>query len=350
MHKKNRIGMLCLLSIILILCAGCSNNKQVEGDQNNATTKPEVYHKAAKIDEGTLKLDSNVLAIGKTLVTYKEALIYMYQLKEQYEPSLGTDIWSYQLEEEKTFEEYAKDEVMSEITQLKIICQKAQEMGVVLEDDEKDEITQMAKEYVQGLSEADIKKYGITEELMNQIYSDNQLASKMFDITTNAVDTDISDEEAKQITIQYLMVMTKGEDKNGKSIDMSADEKVSAKKRAKKLLKEAKEEESFYNFAESNTDDSTVELTFGKADMPTEFGDAAFLLKTGEMSKLIETESGFYILYCVSDYDKDATVLKKEEIISENQNKMFEDTYADWSKQFEIAVSTSLWDQIHFVK
>jgi PPIC-type PPIASE domain. len=333
-----------LVLIMAIICSGCQSKKKNENaDKDN-------FHKAAKVDEGALALDSVVLSVGSVKVTYKEALIYMYQLKEEYEPSVGSDIWNFKLENGKTFEEYAKEEVIKEITQLKIIKQKAAEMGVVLENDEKDELNQMAAKYVKGIPEKEKEQYGITQELMEQIYYDNQIASKMFDITTNVVNTNISDEQAKQITIQYLMVMTNGEDKNGKQIDMSGDEIANAHKRAVKLLKEAKKADSFYKFAEANTDDYDVELTFGKSDMPTEFGKEAFQLKKGEYSKLIQTESGFYILYCVNDFNEDATKMKKEDMIEQNQNKTFENTYAKWAKQYGVNVSAGLWNQIHFAK
>lgn len=350
MQRKKNIRTLGLLFVLLLLLVGCKKETIVPKEEATATQEIQTYHKAAKTDEGKLSLDSTIMSVGNVKVSYKEALIYIYHLKEQYEPSLSGDIWSYEIEENKTFEEYAKEEVISEITQLKVITQKAQELGIVLENDEKDEVNKLAKEYINGIDPADINKYGFTEELIAQIYADNQLAAKVFDIVTNKVDSDISDEEAKQITIQYLMVMTEGEDKNGRKVSMSEDEKATARKRAVNFLKEAKEAENFYNFAESNTDDTTVEVTFGKEDMPIEFGKEAFLLKTGEFSRLLQTESGFYILYCVSDFDEDATFMKKEEIIAENQNKMFEDTYADWAKQYEVGVSTSLWDQIEFAK
>ena len=51
--------------------------------------------------------------------------------------------------------------------------------------------------------------------------------------------------------------------------------------------------------------------------------EAAFALKTGEISNIIEASDGYYIIYCVDDYNEDATLEKKEEVIDERQSEKF---------------------------
>ena len=46
-------------------------------------------------------------------------------------------------------------------------------------------------------------------------------------------------------------------------------------------------------------------------------------MKTGQMSRVIEAENGYYVLYCVSDFDEEATRQKKEEMIEEEQEDVF---------------------------
>lgn len=340
-----KIVVFLLLIVMTVSLFGCNKEGSSEGGFINSIT-----HKKQNVqNDGELTNDSILMVIGNRAVTYKEALIYIYQLREEYEPSFGTEIWDYELQEGKTFEDNAKEELIKDLTQLKIICQEAEKQELFLTDDEKIEITEQAKNYVAGITKEDQETYSITEELIQQIYEENQIASKMFDITTNEINTDISDEEARQWKIEYLMIMTNGEDKYGNTVNLNENEKKEALKKAKSLRKKATEVENFKNFADANTDDTEVEVVFGVDDKPVEFGDDAMKLKTGEVSKVITADSGYYIVYCVSDFDEEETLNKKEEIILKNQNEEFERIYKEWSEQYEIEVS-SLWSQIKFVQ
>lgn len=332
-HKRSLIvGLIALLLFSLTACGG---------SEEESTANKEETGKAAA--EGAL------MVVGNESISYEEAFAYIYMLKQQYEPGMSEDIWSFQVEDGVTFEDYAKEKIVNELTQLKIICQEAEKLEIALDEDEVQEAKNMASRFMETVSTEDATEYGLTEELMASVYEDHILAQKVYEISTNEVDTNISDEEAKQITVQYLMVMTKGTDKNGQKVDMTAEEKKAAKKKAKSLYKKAKDlDSSFYAFADTNTDANEVEITFGKSDMPEDFGEAAMDLKTEEMSKLIKGRNGYYIVYCVSDFDEEATIAKKEETIAKQQDEMFRQKYAEWSENKKLIISTALWDEIEF--
>lgn len=344
--KTGRIFAAVLWLVLVLSLAGCRKDKGNETMENIEPKKGAVT--AADVDDGPLTGDAVVMAVGKKAVTCKEAMFYLYQLKLMYQTALGEKLWSFEVEEGKTFEQYAKEEVVRQLTETKIISQEAEKQEIELSQDEKDEAWLCADEFCGAVPEEDKAVFGITPELVRSIYEENILADKMYNIATGSVNTNIPDEDARQIIIQYIKVLTNGTDKNGIKIAMTENQKSEAKKRAKKLLKEGKKEESFYSFAENNSDDSTVELTFGRDDMPAEFGEQAFELKEGEFSNVIEGETAYYILYCVSDYDEDATRRRKEEIIDKEQEEVFCNAYTQWSKGYEVVVSTPLWNQMKF--
>lgn len=302
-----------------------------------------------KEETGNASAEGALMVIGNESVSYEEAFAYVYMLKQQYEPGMSEDIWNFQVEAGVAFEDYAKEQIVNELTQLKIICQEAEQLNIVLDEDEIQEAKDMAARFMSTVSAEDASEYGLTEELMASVYEEHILAQKVYEISTNEVDTNISDEEAKQVTVQYLMVMTKGTDKNGQKVDMTEEEKQEAKKKAEALYEKALDlDTSFYAFADSNTDAEEVEITFGKSDMPKDFGEIAMSLEAEEMSQLITGNNGYYIVYCISDYNEDATNAKKEEMIAERQDKLFRQKYAEWSENCKMIISTVLWDEIEF--
>lgn len=334
-HIKRGILMMGIVFIATI-SLGCRKEDVTSEDKVIETKEP----------NGALEFDDVVMEVGSIDVTYREVLFYMLQLKAKYQDSFGTDIWDYEIEKGKTFEQLAKQEVIDQITELKVIKQEAKKLEVTLSDDELDEIRQNVQSYLSNITKKDQETYGITTEMVMEVLSDHYLADKVFTIATNEVNTNISDSEAKQIKVQQLFILTSGKDKNNNEVHMNEEQKQQAKKRAEQLLREAKEAEDFALFAKKNTDIDEVELIIGKED-EKDISEAAFQLKTGQISSLVETKNGYAILYCVNDFDKEATRAKKEELILKRQDEVFRKKYQEWSSQYKTDLSKR-WSKISF--
>lgn len=343
--RKRKQRYLALAAAVMISLTGCCLPFSKE------ETKIEVQ------TGGELTLDSVIMRVGEVGVTYREALLYIYQLKERYEPGFGENIWDFTLEGDQSFGEYAKEEVMNNLIQIKVITQQAQKEEVALTEDEIAEISGEAEDYLDGIKSADIKKYGLTKELIASVYEENRLAEKMFDVTTSVVSTDISDEEAKQTGLAYLLVMTNGTDRNGKKVSVQGKKGLKeALERARNLRKQAKTAADFGNFADANSDLEEHEITYGSMDLEDtenlQLPEAVLLrglkMKTGEMSKVLKTEEGYYLLYCVNEFDEDATRAKKEEMIENEQERVFSEAYEQWLSGYEVEVAKKLWEEISF--
>ena len=208
--KRVRIGL--LIGLLLFSLTACNGG---EGTDSSEQVK------------------NALMVVGNKSVSYEEAFAYIYMLKQQYEASMGESIWDFEMGEGVTFEEYAKKHIVDELTQLKMIGQEGEKLGIVLEEDEIQEAKNMAANFIATVSKEDKEAYSLTEELMASIYEEHILAEKVYEVTTNEINTNISDDEAKQMTVQYLVVMTNGVDKNGNKVKMTKEEKKQAKKKAK---------------------------------------------------------------------------------------------------------------------
>jgi len=71
-------------------------------------------------------------------------------------------------------------------------------------------------------------------------------------------------------------------------------------------------------------------------------------LTAGEVSEVIETTDYFYIFYCVTEFDVDATYQKKEEMIATRQEEEFKTKYKEWRELIRIEVHEEVWDALDF--
>lgn len=338
-----------------------NNEKElyISYDIDKETVAELAYYKvkANKEDEkenaGQVNTGELIALIGDNRVYYNEAMVYLKSAQKNYEIEYGKDIWDVDiLGNGETFGSMIKSEVIKQLTELKIIRDKAKELGIELTEEEVAEANTYAKEHFEGLTDKDKSRYLITEELLQQVYADNLLANKVFENETINVDTNVSAVDSKQITVQHILIYNEEYDENGNKVTMTAADKEERYNKVLSLLEQAKKTDDFYALAEANSEAETMEYTFGRGQGPTEYSDAfeqaAFTLKTGQVSDIISTDYGWHIIYCVSDYNEDATIQVKENIIEERRNKMFSELYTQWSADYDVVVNSEAWNAVSF--
>ena len=103
----------------------------------------------------------------------------------------------------------------------------------------------------------------------------------------------------ERVSASHILVAYKGSQRAAETVTRTKDE---AKKRAEKLLERAKKGEDFAKLARENSDDPTAKArggdlgSFERNMMVKEFSDAAFALKPGQLSAVVETNFGFHVI------------------------------------------------------
>ena len=305
-----------------------------------------------KKEEKTQWLEGSMLRIGDTQVDYREGMVYLNAVQQEYEQYYGSDIWKYAIDAQgNTMGEVIKEQTLDQIIYIKVVCQKASELGIVLSEEELQMVDMQTADYMEKLKDSDLLLHGVNADIVRRIYSDNLLARKTFEVTTLNVNTDIPNEEAAQHRFQSIAIRNFKIDASGKRVSYEGEELTELKARVENLREQALASEDFYKFASSNTEDSTMlEITGGEGDFPAEYEAKVLALDVGEVSEVIETTDYYYIFYCVTDFDIDATYKKKEEIIAARQEDEFWTRYEEWRGITHIEVNEDMWGVLGFDK
>ncbi|MBP3577313.1 MAG: SurA N-terminal domain-containing protein [Lachnospiraceae bacterium] len=298
----------------------------------------------------TVWQEGSMLRIGDTQVDYREGLVYLNAVQQEYEQYYGSEIWQYAVDAQgNTMGEVIKQQTLEQIIYIKVVCQKASELGIVLSEEELQTVDRQTEEYMQKLQDSDLLLHGVNADIVRRIYSDNMLARKTFETTTLNVDTDIPDAEAAQHKFYTIAIRNFKIDASGNRVSYEDTEAEELAVRVENLRAKALESKDFYKFASANTEDSAMlEITGGIGDFPAEYEDAVLALNTGETSEVVKTNDYYYIFYCVTDFDVDATHEKKEEMIAQRQEEEFKNRYQEWREIIPVEVHDEIWDALSF--
>ena len=146
--------------------------------------------------------------------------------------------------------------------------------------------------------------------------------------STKDVNTEVSDDEARIITVQQILPGFPGDSPKCKEqLDSGRD---------------------FAAVASAYSKDSQVTWTFGRGEHDGVYDEAAFALENDQVSDIIETGDGYYILKCINNFDQEATEANKVTMVEKRRDELFESVYeqlvADTPSQF----SRRLWEKVHF--
>ncbi|MCR5202921.1 MAG: peptidyl-prolyl cis-trans isomerase [Lachnospiraceae bacterium] len=344
--KKKYVSVLSVIMACSLLFTGCGLGKKNDKSSKKNTDKKVTSEEKTSVntgdeDSGTEESDFSddtiVMYIGEDNVRVSDVKVYTYFLKSKYE-AFGEDIWDMK-DGSSSLNSMARQELLDFILEIQVINHKAAAENVTLTADEDAEIHEKAEEYMGTISKENAEKYGITAAKLETVFSQNKIAEKMYYIYTEGAEDEVTDEKARQVSIEYIYFKTKGlseEDANEKWVQ------------AEKIKKKALKEKNFAEFARKYTESETIAAIVGQGSK--KFGDkvidAALSLTDNRVSSVVEGNDGCYILYCVSSNDKEATQKRKEQLIESSQKKAFKDNYQKWLSSLKIDINNSFWNSL----
>lgn len=302
---------------------------------------------------GSLKEDDVAVTVDDKEITAGVANFYARYVQAQYETYysayLGKDMWNSEASEGKTYEESVKDSVLKELETMILLEEHMDEYDVSLSDEEKEVINRSVKEFDEANALEDKELVSGSKETVKRTMTLMAIQRKMRDAIQADVDTEVSDEEAAQKSMQYVLFPYTSTDENGESVDLTDEEKAEAKNKAAAFAEGAKTVEDFGAYATEQSAEAKTATFDAKTTSPSkELVKAADALEEGGVTDVIETDDGCYVAKVTSLLDREATDSKKQSIISEREKKLYTDTCDKWLDKAKIKVHESVWKKVDF--
>ena len=298
--------------------------------------------------------DSDVVAtVNDTDITAGVANFLARYTQAQYETYyagyMGDDMWSGEGEDGETYQDTVKDSILESLENMYLMEQHMDEYEVSLSDEEKNAIKEAASEFdsANGLSEKE-KVSGSTDNV-ERVLELLTIQKKVQDAIEAGADTEVSDEEAAQKSMQYVVFPFTSTDEEGNSVDLTDEEKAELKTTAESFAAGAAGAADFAAYA-TEQGQTSQDATFDgeTTTLPTQLVEAADALGEGETTGLVEGDNGYYVARVTSLLDREATDAKKQEIVSQRQQELLDDTIDGWREDADIEVHEKVWDKVDF--
>ncbi len=297
--------------------------------------------------------DAVAIKVGDAEVTADVANFYARYTQAQYETYygayLGEEMWSSDASEGVDYEEFVKSGLQESLETMILSEQHMDEYNVVLTDEEKEIVAKAVKEFSEA-NTLDNKEYvSGDDETVERVMTLLAIQKKVQNAISKGADTEVSDDEAAQKSMQYVRFAFIKTDEEGESVTLTDDEKAAIQKDAESFAKEAKEAEDFAKLAEEK--EVTAETATFDAEsttFDTAVIETADKMKKNEVSDVIVTDNACYVLKLTSLMDRQATEDKKEQIVSERQSELYSEVTAQWIEEADIEVNEEVWESIDF--
>ncbi len=286
-----------------------------------------------------------VFEIGDEGCSAGQAKLYLSNMADSYQSVYGQTIMS-RTSEGVSFGQKLKDSALSRLVAVKTMALFAAERGAQLDESDEQRVAQAANAYLGRTSSSIRQAQGITDEDVVASYRELALADKVYQQILEDTEPEISDDEARIVTVSQILIKTYRIDQSGSRQPFSEQEKRDAYQKALSVLSRLNQGDDFDQVAATANEGDRITVSFGKDEREEAISEAAFALGTDEISRVVETSDGYLIMKCLQSFDREQTDKRKVQIAKMRKEETFSRMYEDFASQLTRALNEEEWNRI----
>lgn len=279
--------------------------------------------------------------------TESQARLFLMNQKSLCEEIFGKNIWDFALED-GTFNDYMVKQLQEFLSQLKGMALMADERGVTLSVEEKQAASDAAEEYLAELGEEEAAYVNISQEELTALYEEYRQAELLVEDVTAQVRLEISDDEARVMEVQEIVLYKTGTDQDGHPISLTDSEITQLRRTAEKAAEQAASGTVFTSLQEAYSQEPSGSIRISRRDVPAEWESVLFDLTNGETSGVLETEDMICVIYCVNHYLEPETEENKQVLLEKRRSEEFYQEYGIFAEGLVSQYDTEQWESLAF--
>ncbi len=275
-----------------------------------------------------------IVSDGKISQGYTDAqnMLVVATERNRYQEIYTDEIWQAAVDDEgNTFQTYLLNEIQRFLKELKTTNLLADEYGITIGGQDQERLQELTDQFYESMTAEDRAYTGAGREDVYTMYEAYHRANLLIDEVTKDTDLEISDSEAKVITVQEICV-------SDRDTAIAVHEQVNGEKA------------DFAGIAKTMSEDKILEKSIGRGERPPSYEEEIFQLEDGQISPVVESEGRFYIVKCINDFDEEATLTRKEKLALQRKNQVFRMVYETFAEEHAVEIGGSFWEKLDFEK
>ncbi len=327
-------------------------------------------------------------------------------MQYMYDSYFGENSFSYEYSEGYTIGDMVKSQALYSLEEMILAKQHMDEYDISLTDEEISAADEAASEFIAANDDEVLNLMTATEDTVSEFLQLCAIQEKMEPAMSADVDTEVSDEEAAQRRVKYVLVPAETEEEEEEVEaesedetepvfeeavteaetavleDNEAEKTQSADEDETEVVEEEEESESetedpetvaamaeAYAKAEQiialieggmDFDDAIAEIDDSLSSYENTFGADSTVIAEGLIeatdgvpddtliTEPVEASSGYYVVYVVNELDREATEEEKESIIEDRKSEMISDLYTEWEEEADVTTNEEIMAEIQF--
>lgn len=257
-----------------------------------------------------------------------ETMVILTTEKLRYEDVYTEEIWNAVVDEDgTTFDAALLPQIHDFLIELKTMSSMAKAQDITLTSREKELANAAAETYAAALGSEGMELFGLKSDSLGEFYADYCLSEKLVDQLTGELNLEVSDSEAKVITVEQIV--------------------LSNQEKAEEVLALVqKENADFHAIAREYSEKEEMKQSVYRGMYGNSYEDAAFSMEEGEISGIVEAQDTYYILKCINAYDEEATRIRKEQMVQDKKAEAFQIRYQTYKVEHPLTEDQELWKSI----